>query len=96
MPVGDEAAEEIRPAQEGRIVHRRPAEDDVVPAAGAGVAPVEHELLAREAREARGLVEVRGVRDELAPARGGVDVDLDHAGIGRDAQPRDAGIARGS
>ena len=43
----------------GRVGRRRAAEHEVVAAAGAGVAAVEHELLGRQARLARGVVEVR-------------------------------------
>ena len=66
----------------------------MVAAAGAGVAAVEHELLGRQARLARGLVEELGLLDELAPARRRMDVDLDHARVGRHAQDVEARVAR--
>jgi hypothetical protein len=53
VPVRDHAGEQIGPAQERRIARRRAAEHEVVAAAGAGVAPVEHELLGRQPRLAR-------------------------------------------
>ena len=64
-----------------------PPSDDVVAAAGAGVAAVEHELLGAEPRCARLLVERRSCSSTSSPqlARR-VDVDLDHAGIGRDLE----------
>ena len=59
-------SQQIRPAQERAVGRRRAAEHDVVAAAGAGVAAVDHELLGAEprlaARPRRGL----GV---VAPAR---------------------------
>ena len=54
VPVADHAGEQVGPAQERRVARRRAAEDEVVAAAGAGVAAVEHELLGRQARLARG------------------------------------------
>ncbi len=86
VPVGDQAAQQVRPAQEGRVVRRRAAEHEVVAAAGAGVAAVDHELLGGQARETGRLVEVRGLLDQLVPALGRMDVDLDHAGVGRHAE----------
>ena len=58
----------------------------MVAATSAGVAAVEHELLGAEPRQARFLVESRGVVHQLLPAGGWVDVHLDHAGVGRDAE----------
>ncbi len=94
VPVGDHAREQIGPAQERRIGDRRAAEHEVVAAAGAGVATVEHELLGRQPRLVGRLVEVRGLIDQFAPTVGRMDVDLDHARIGRDAQGREAWILR--
>ena len=68
----------------GLSAARRTADDDVVAAAGAGMAPVEHELLGAEPREARLLVEHGGLLDELVPAMRRVHVDFDDAGIRRD------------
>ena len=93
-PVADQAAQQVGPAQEGRVERRRRAEDEVVAAAGTGVAPVEHELLAAQARLAGRVVEMHGALDELAPARAGLDVHLDDAGVGRDAEVRQARIGR--
>ena len=70
----------------GESAARGAAEHEVVAAAGAGVAAVEHELLGRQARLVRRLVEVRGLLDQLVPAVRRVDVDFDHARVGRDAQ----------
>ena len=88
VPVADHAGEQVGPAQERRVGGRRAAEDEVVAAAGAGVAAVEHELLGRQARLARRAVEMRRLLDQLAPARCRIDVDLDHARVGRHAQER--------
>ena len=45
VPVRDQAAQQIGPAQERRVVGGRAAEHEVIAAAGAGVAAVEHEFL---------------------------------------------------
>ena len=94
LPIEDQARQQIGPAQERRVGGHGAAEHDVIAAAGAGVAPVGHELVGAEPRLARVLVE-RGRRlHRLAPGRGGMDVDLDHAGIGRHLDAVDARIER--
>ncbi len=92
-PVAEQALEQIGPAQDRRFGRRRSAQHEVIAAAGAGVAPVDHELLRPEARRARLLVDDLGAFDEIGPVGRGMDVDLDHAGIGRDAEVQDARIA---
>ena len=66
----------------------------MVAAAGADLPPVDQELAGVEARQPRLLVERFGDRHLLLPAAGGMDVDLDHAGVGRHldhVQPRVVG-----
>ena len=92
LPVGDEAAQQVGPAQQRAVRRGGAAERHVVAAARAGVAPVEHELLGAQPREPRFLVERRHVVLELLPVGGGMDVDLDHAGIGRDGEAPEARI----
>ena len=53
VPIGQQAAQQVRPAQERRIRRRFAAEHEVIAAAGAGVATVEHELLGGQPRLAR-------------------------------------------
>ena len=57
VPVGDQAAQQIGAAQERPVGRRGAAEHEVVAAAGAGVAAVEHELLGGQPRLPRRLVE---------------------------------------
>ncbi len=83
LPIGDDRREQIRPPQERALGGRHAAEHDVVAAAGAGVLAVEHELLGREARGIGVVIERRRVFDDLAPARGRLHVDFDHARIRR-------------
>ncbi len=92
LPVGDQRGEQIGPAQEGAVLGRGAAEGDVVAAAGAGVAAVEHELLGAQARQARFVVEPFGGLDQFVPVRRGMDVDLDDAGIRRDGKALQARI----
>ena len=94
VPVGDQAAQQIGPPQQRAVVRRRPADHDVVAAAGAGVAAVDQELLGAEARLPRFLVERGRVLAQRRPARRRLQVDLDHAGVRRDLdvhQPRIVG-----
>ncbi len=60
LPVGDDAAQQVGPAQEGTVGRRGAAEGDVVAATGAAVATVEHEFLGAEARLACFFVERGG------------------------------------
>ena len=94
LPIEDQARQQIGPAQKRRIGRRGAAEHDMVAAAGAGVAPVGHELVRAEPRLARVFVE-RGRRlHRLAPGRGGMDVDFDDAGVGRHLDAIDARVER--
>ena len=57
VPVADQAAQQVGPAQKRTVGRRRAAEHDVVAAAGAGVPAVEHELLGAQPAEPRLLVQ---------------------------------------
>ena len=94
LPIGKQRAQQIRPAQHRRIRRRFRANDDVIAAAGTGVAAVEHELLRAEPRLPRFLVEDLGVLHQFAPAGRRMDVDFDDARIGSDLQPYEPRIAR--
>ena len=86
VPVANKAAKQIGPAQERAVARRGTTDDDVIAAAGAGVAAIEHEFFRAEARLTRFLVQRRGVRNEIVPRVRGVKIDFDHARIGRDGE----------
>ncbi len=94
VPIGDQAAQQVRAAQKRRIDRRRPAEHEVIAAAGSGVPPIEHELLGGKTRLTGGFVEVRRAGDELFPAVRGMNVDFDHTRIGGDPESLQARVAR--
>ena len=94
VPVREQAAQEIRPPQERRILRRRAAEHEVVAAAGADVTAVNHEFLGAQLTAACCVVEERGCFDELVPARARLHVDLDDPGIGRYLEIDQARIRR--
>ena len=94
VPVGDQAPQQVGTPQERAVCRRRAAQDDVIAAAGSGVASVEHELLGREAHLPRVFIERGGLFDELVPVAVRVDVDLDHARIRGDEKIRQPRIAR--
>ena len=53
LPVQHQALQQIRPAQERRILRRAAADHDVIAAAGAGVAAVDQETVGAEPHLAR-------------------------------------------
>ncbi|MNZ78927.1 hypothetical protein D3C78_975200 [compost metagenome] len=89
LPVQDETLQKVRTAQERAVIGVGTAHDHMVAAAGAGVAAVDHELVGSETRLARFFINGGGDIDTVLPARGGVDVDFDDTGIGRDADDID-------
>ena len=93
VPVQQQAGQQLGLAQEGRVRRGSAAHHKVVATPGAGVAAIGHELLGRQARLPRGLVQKLGVLHQLLPVAGGVDVHLDHAGVGRHGQHFQARIA---
>ena len=93
LPIGDEAAQQVGPAQQRAVGRRRAAERDVIAAAGARMPAVEHEFLGAEPCLPRFLVQRFGRRHQLAPRGRRMDIHLDHAGIGRDVQHLHARIA---
>ena len=66
----------------------------MIAAAGAGMAAIDHEFVGAEPRLPRFLVKRLRGGNGFAPVRGRMDIDLDHAGIGRDFQHIDARIGR--
>ena len=86
VPIKDEAGQQFGAAQKRTIGRRGPAHHHVVTATGAGVAAIGHELFGRQTRLDSGLVQKFGVVHQLGPVVRRVDVDLDHARIGRDLQ----------
>src|ERR1700759_2800873 len=94
MPIRYKAAQNVGAPQEWRVGDGRSTHDEMVAAARAGVASVEHELLTREPREMRLLVQMLGQFDHLGPALRRLDIHFEYAGIGRDTQRGQARILR--
>ena len=90
----DEALEEVGAPQERAVQRRLTADDDVIAAARSRMLAVDHELVGAETRKPRFFVDDFGGGDAFAPARRGMDVDFDHAGVGRDADDVHARIDR--
>jgi hypothetical protein len=91
-PVADEALKQVRPPEYRAVLRRRPTQDDVVAAAGARVAAVEHELLGAQADVPGLVVEDARIGDELSPVARRVQVHFDDPRIRRDAQSLEARI----
>ena len=94
VPEAQQRLQQVRPAQEGAVLRAGRAHDHVVAAAGADMAAVEHEFLGRQAELAGFLVQHLGPPDMLGPAGAGVDVHLDHAGVGGDGEALQPLVAR--
>ena len=86
LPVRHQASQQVGPAQQRAVGGRRAAERDVVAASGSGMAAVEHEFFGAQSRLPRFLVERRHRGHQFAPRRCRLDVDFDHARIGRDVE----------
>ena len=94
LPIEQQALQYVWTAQERAIVNARATDNDVIAAACAGVAAVDHEFVGAQATVARVFVERARDVDALAPAGCGLDVDFDDAGIGRDANDCGSWIER--
>ena len=94
LPVPDQAAEQVGTTEQGRVRGGRPPERDVVAAAGAGVGPVEVELLGAQPGPASRVVERVGQVAQLAPRARRLEVDLDDARVGGHDELRQPGVRR--
>ncbi len=94
VPIRDQAGQQIGAAQERTVGRRRAAEHEVIAAAGSRMPAVGHELLAAQIALGRGLIQILRVIDQLLPARGRMNIHLDHTRIRRHLQDLQACIAR--
>src|SRR6266511_71714 len=94
VPVAQETAQEIRPSEPRRVRGSCTAQDEVVAAASAGMAPVEHEFFRCETGLARGGVKKTRSFSQLVPARRQINIDLDDPRVGSDAKKLEARVAR--
>ena len=94
LPIEDEALRADRGGAGTGCPPACAADDHMIAAAGAGMAAIDHEFVGAEPRLPRFLVKRHRRVDRFAPARGRMDVDLDHARIGRDLEHVDARVGR--
>src|ERR1700678_465470 len=92
LPVINHAAQQVGAAKKGAVIGRGTANHQVVSASGSAVLPVEHKLLGSQPGLARQVIYRGDVFYQGVPARGGLDVHLDHAGIGSDFEDRDTEV----
>jgi hypothetical protein len=91
---GDEAGEQVGALDEGAVEQRGAAHGDVVAAAAALLAAVEHVLLGVQAR-GEGAVEDGVDEGGVLGGRGdGGEVDLEDAGVGGDGEAEEVGAGR--
>ena len=91
---GDEAGEQAWIAQPRAVLRLRAAERDVVAASGPGGAAVEQVLLRVQPGVEGGVEDRLDRRPVLLEARGGRQVHLDDARIGRDGHPGEDRVRR--
>ena len=60
LPIGDDRREEVGPPQERTVGRRKAAHDNMVAAAGASMAPIQHEFFGRQTFEVGVLVKSSG------------------------------------
>src|SRR5262252_8366591 len=94
LPIQNQALEQVGSAQEGAIGRGPSSQCNVIAAAGADVATIDHELVGTEPAETRFLVERVREFDGLAPSRGRLDINLDDAWIGRHLDDVQARVGR--
>ena len=85
LPEKDQRFQEVRAPQKGAVIGGRAADDDMIAAAGSRMAAVDHELVGAKSAQARLFIDRLGRRDAVVPAMGRMNVHLDDAGVGRDA-----------
>src|SRR5881392_3849491 len=95
LPVAEQAAEEIWPAQNRAVRRRGSADNYMVAAAGADVPAVDHELLGAEPRQAGFLVKRGRVLHQFVPVARWMEIDFDHPGIRCNLEVIEARIVRG-
>ena len=94
VPEAEQRLQQVGAAQERAVGGFGGAHHHVVAAAGADMAAVDHELFRGQADLAGFLVQLLAALHDLRPARRGMHVDLDHAGIGRHREMQQARVAR--
>ena len=94
LPIGDQAFQQVWASQHRAVFGSSAAQRGVVAATGAGMAAIDHEFFCAKTRQPGFFVQRRHVVDQLLPAGGWVDIDLDHTRIRRDAEQLDARVAR--
>ena len=73
LPVQDQAAQQVRTAQERAVIWRGTAHHHVIAAAGAGMAAIQHEFVGPEPALAGLFIHGFGGGDAFAPGCRGVD-----------------------
>ena len=89
LPVGQQADQQIGPAEQWRLHRLRATQGEMVAAAGSAVPSVDGEGLGAEPMLAGDRVQAVGQLRQLGPGRRRVHVDLDHPRIGSDHQGLD-------
>jgi hypothetical protein len=95
LPHQDQGFQQIGAAQEWAVGHGRATDHHMVAPTSAGMPPVDHEFVGPQATGARFVIDRLGRGDTIVPSMGGVDVHLDHAGIGGHADHVQARVIGG-
>ena len=94
VPIGNQAREQFRLAEEGRIGRGCSAHHKMVAATGASVFSVEREFFGAQMLFKRRLIQKFRVLDEFVPVVRRVNIHLDDTGVWRDLQKFQSRVAR--
>src|SRR5678809_105934 len=94
VPIGQQASQQIGPAQPWRVFGCSATQYEMVAATGSRVAPIDHKLLRAEARLSRRFIEEVCTFVQLFPTRRWMNVHFDDAWVRRNAEAREPRVAR--
>ncbi|EKD60037.1 MAG: hypothetical protein ACD_54C00976G0002 [uncultured bacterium] len=94
LPMKNQAGQQIGAAQERAVRRGDAADHNMIAAAGAGMLAVDHEFIGTKAQLAGLFIDRFGGGDGFGPVVRGVNIHLDHARIGGNADHVQARIVR--
>src|SRR5262245_43668965 len=94
VPVREQAAQQVWPAQKGRVRGRGTPEHEVIAATRSGMATIDHELLGNQAALMGSVVQMKRAIGKLFPRFRRMNIYLDDTWVRRHAEMIEAWIFR--